>query len=84
MHVLIVLNEFLTADHSCTIKYLKKTLIKVGISHICASFGTFCVQIGQLFEAQRDFKHLEEFEIDNKNSDLTIFKHFSKTHVRME
>ena len=45
-----VLYEFLTADRSCTTKSFEKTLI--GRSHLCASFGTFCVQIGQLFEAQ--------------------------------
>ena len=31
---------------------------------IYASFGTFFVQICQLFDAQRDFKLSEEFEID--------------------
>ena len=30
----------------------EKTRIEVGSSHIYASFGIFCVQIGQLFEAQ--------------------------------
>ena len=30
----------------------EKTLIEVGSSHLYASFGTFCVQIGQLVEAQ--------------------------------
>ena len=30
----------------------EKTLIEVGSSHIYTSFGTFCVQIGQLLEAQ--------------------------------
>ena len=59
----------------CTERF---ALIEVGSSHLCASFGTFCVQIGQLVEAEWDFKLLEEFEIDN--SDFTVFKHFSKTH----
>ena len=31
----------------------EKTLQEVGRSHIYASFGNFCVQIDQLFEAQR-------------------------------
>ena len=31
---------------------------------LCASFGTFCVNIGQLFEVRKDFKLLEEFELD--------------------
>ena len=42
----------------------EKTLIKAGSSHLYASFGTFWVQIGQLVEAQWDFKLTEEFEID--------------------
>ena len=32
---------------------------------IQAYFGTFCVQIGQLFEAQWVFKVSKEFEIDD-------------------
>ena len=31
----------------------EKTLTEVNISYLYASFGTFCVQIGQFFEAQR-------------------------------
>ena len=38
-----------------------KTFIKVFSLHHYASFGTFCVQIGQLFAAQWVFKHSEEF-----------------------
>ena len=34
--------------------FFEKTPLEVGSSHIYASFGTFCVQIGQLFEAQLD------------------------------
>ena len=34
----------------------EKTLIEVGSSHIYVSFGTFCVKIGQLFEAQTVFE----------------------------
>ena len=36
-------------------------LIEVCSLHIYASFGTFCVQIGQLFTPQWVFKHSEEF-----------------------
>ena len=43
-----VMNEFLTADHSCT----TKTLIELGSSNLYASYGTFRLQIGQLVEAQ--------------------------------
>ena len=42
----------------------EKTPIEVGRTHLYASVGTFCVQIGQLFEAQWDPKLSEEFEID--------------------
>ena len=34
----------------------EKTLIEVFSSHLYASFGTFCGQIGQLFEAQLEKK----------------------------
>ena len=34
----------------------EKTLIEDGSSNICASFGTFCIQIGQLLEAQWVFE----------------------------
>ena len=42
-----------------------KTLIEVGNLHLYASFGTFCVQIGQLYEAQWYFRLSEDFEIDD-------------------
>ena len=51
-----VLNEFLTADHSCKTFFFEKTLNELGSSHLYASFSTFCVQIGQLFEAQWELK----------------------------
>ena len=34
----------------------KKSLIEVGSPHLYASFGTFCAQIGQFFEAQWVFE----------------------------
>ena len=34
----------------------EQTLIEVGNLHLYASFGTFCVQIGQLFESQWAFE----------------------------
>ena len=37
----------------------EKTFIEVGSSYLFTSFGTFWVQIGQLVEAQWDFKLLE-------------------------
>ena len=42
----------------------EKNLKIDGSSHFYASFGVFCVQISLLFEAQWDFKHSEEIEID--------------------
>ena len=59
-----VLNEFLTADHSCTTKYFWKNSDKGFSSHIYASFDIICFQICQSFEAQWDFKLWEEFEKD--------------------
>ena len=38
----------------------EKTLIEVGSSHLYASSGTFCVQIGQLFEALYAIVHISE------------------------
>ena len=38
----------------------KNFCLKKYSSHLYASFGTFCVQIGQLFVAQWVFKHSEE------------------------
>ena len=65
-----LMKKFLTAERSCT---TKKPLIEIGSSHLYASFGTFCVQNSQLFEAQWDFKLSEKIE----NSDFTVFKHFN-------
>ena len=53
----------MTADRSLQQSIFEKTLIEVGSSHLYASFGIFCVQIGQLFEAQWDLKFSEKFEI---------------------
>ena len=56
IRITYVLNEFLTADQRPTIRVqqniFEKKLIKGGSSHLYASFGTFWVQIGQLFEAK--------------------------------
>ena len=41
--------------------FFGKTLIEVGSSHLYASFGTFCIQIDQVFAPQWVFKHSEEF-----------------------
>ena len=49
----------------------EKTIVEVDSLHIYASFGTFNVQIGQLSEAQWDFKLSEKFEID----DIFLLKH---------
>ena len=76
-----ILNNFFTTDRLGTTKYFWKNSIEVGRSHFYASFGTFCIQIDQLFEAQWDFELLEEFEIDViQKQQFHVFKHFSKTH----
>ena len=41
--------------------FIGKTLIEVCSLHLYASFGTFCIQIGQLFAPLLFFKHSEEF-----------------------
>ena len=52
-----------------------------------ASFGTFCVQIGQLFQAQRYLKLSEEFEIDDiflRKQPFYSFPTFSKDSLCLE
>ena len=58
-HVLVVCALYyhpFSTDSYLKVSVLKiifeKTLIEVGSPHLYASFGTFCVQIGQLFAAQ--------------------------------
>ena len=61
-------------------KCFEKTFIEACSPHNYASFVTFCVQFGQLFEAQWVFKQSEEFR--NRRyfrSMRSIFKHTSKT-----
>ena len=67
-----VLNEFLTADNSCTTKYFEKSIIEVRSSHFYASFGTFCAQIEKcmktvkwLFSKENDvdFEFFRKFKI---------------------
>ena len=73
------MNKLLTDDRSCKKKYFGKTLEELWSPHLYASFGIFCVQIGQLFAAQLVFKHSEEFRKSTTfsfdDSDLSIFKH---------
>ena len=64
-----------------------KTLIEVGTSHIYASFGTFCVQIGQLFEAQWVFakcmKTVKSLFSKEKDVDFEFFRKF-KVSLRLD
>ena len=60
-----------------------KTLIEFVRSHLCASFGTFCVQIGQLFAAQWVFKHLKEFRNWRHFPSITAFCRFSNIFQRL-
>ena len=50
----------------------EKNHIELGSSHLYASFGIFCVQIGQLVEAQWDFK------LSFKNAILPFFYNFQR------
>ena len=64
-------------------KILLKTLIKVDSSRLNASFGTFYVEIGQLFVAQWDFKISDEFEIDVIFLQKQRFDRFSNIFQRL-
>ena len=61
----------------------EKTLIKVCSSHLHASFGTFCVQIGQFFEARWIFKHSEEFRFRRHFASMTAICRFSNKLQRV-
>ena len=79
-----VLNEFLTVDRSCITKYFWKTLIEAGSSHLYSSFGTFCVQIGQLFEAQWVFeKCLKTVKSLFSKENVVDFQFFRKFKVSL-
>ena len=77
------MNESLTAHSRCATKYFRNFFMKACSSHPYASFGTFCVQIGQLLVAQWVFKYSEEFHnIPHFHSITGIFR-FSKTLQRL-
>ena len=84
---LVYYSKNLTDERSCTTKYEKKTLIEDGSSHIYASFGTRCVQIGQLFEAQWAFEEclkIDKSSFSKENvADFEFFRMF-KDSLRLE
>ena len=49
---MFVLNDFLLPEIRLQPNIFEKTFIEVGSLHLHASFDTFCVQIGQVLEAQ--------------------------------
>ena len=64
-----------------------KNLSEFGILHLYASFGTFCVEIGQLFEAQWVFEHSQEFETGNmflQKQGFADFQAFFKSSLWLE
>ena len=63
--------------------FFEKTLIEVGSSYLYPSFGTFCVQIGTLFEAQRVCKHSEEFRNRRHFAKMTVVCRFSNILQRL-
>ena len=55
----------------------EKTLIEFGSSYLYASFGTFCVQIGQFLEAQWVLeKCLKMVKSEEKDVDFEFFRKF--------
>ena len=65
----------------------EKTIVEVDSLHIYASFGTFNVQIGQLSEAQWDFKLSEKFEIDDiflRRQPIVDFQTYFKDSLCLE
>ena len=66
---------------------IEKTLIEVGSSHTYASFGTFCVQIGQLFAAQWVFekcmKTVKSLFSKENDVDFEFFRKF-KVSLRLD
>ena len=64
--------------------FLKKTLTEFGSSHLYASFGTFCVQIGQLLKAQRVFeKRMKTVKLLFSNENDVDFEFFRKLKVSL-
>ena len=65
----------------------EKTLIQVGSSYLYASFGTFYVQIGQLFEAQwvfdKSMKTVKSLFSTENDVDFEFFRKF-KVSLRLE
>ena len=61
----------------------EKTHIEVCNPHIYASFGFFCVQIGQSFTAQWVFKHSEEFRNRRHFPLMTAISRFSNILQRL-
>ena len=80
------MNEFLTA---CALaihlqKYIfGKTLIEVFIPNLYASFGPYCVQIGQVFTTQWDLKHSEELRNRPQFPSTTAICQFSNILQRL-
>ena len=81
-----VLNGCLTADRSFTTKYFQKTLIEVDSSHLYGSFGTFYIQIGQLFGSHTvdDLGFIFDLSRSSHNKQkqiwLEIYFHFYATN----
>ena len=60
--------------------FLKKTHIEVGRSNLYASFGTFCLKIGQFLEAQwvfeKCFKTVKSLFSKENDVDFEFFRNF--------
>ena len=78
-----VLNEFLTADRSCTTIFFNKLLQKL-IAHILtlllATFASKLINYSRHSEILNFRKNSKSTSFSFENSDLIVFKHVSNTH----
>ena len=75
--------NFCQPTNSVKQNIFEQTLIKDVSLSLCASFGTFCIQIGPLFESQWPFKHSEEFRNRVHFTSMTVNCRFSDILQRL-
>ena len=59
------MNEFLTAQSSCTTKYLKKTLLEIGSPLLYAFLAPFASNLGNYSRHSESLNVRKNSEIDN-------------------
>ena len=75
--------DFWQLTFHAKLNIFEKTQIKNCSLHLYASFGTFCVQIGQLLAPQWVFKHSEEFRNRGHFPSKTANSRFSNILQRL-